>query len=182
MRALGLSTSDPHHEGFYRAMRVSSPGPIAETRLTASRMRQLQCTTDCRPIAAAWSTLRDKIRASSPHSSGTTSTLIAAGQRVSTPGSRRDQARRSDSYLTVVQPMASMALIGSPFGCSTASFVLGMCATIAIGESTRAAVVVPVSFIPRSSQRRETDNVAGHGGCNGEAKVYDPARNAYRPK
>jgi hypothetical protein len=51
MRALGLDHNNPHHEGYYRAMRVS---PSLDKRAdhlkwllteVAGRMRRLLCTT-----------------------------------------------------------------------------------------------------------------------------------------
>ena len=52
MRALGLDHNNPHHEGYYRAMRVS-PSPqqkgrpleVVTDKGYAARMKQLLCTT-----------------------------------------------------------------------------------------------------------------------------------------
>ena len=71
MRALGLEPSDARHEGFYRAMRVSSQLPLREGfMLKKNRMRQLTHTRNLMPIGVALSKRSRTIQLFDHHSSG----------------------------------------------------------------------------------------------------------------
>lgn len=113
MRALNLNSSDPHHEGYYRAMRVGSlASNIGCSWLTAIRMRRLLYTPGCRQIEAVSSRKNDTTPPFSRHSSGTTSTPIVVAQPSPRPGSRLDRARCRDGCSTRERPVASTVPTG----------------------------------------------------------------------
>lgn len=113
MRALNLNSSDPHHEGYYRAMRVGSLATnIGYYGLTTTRMRRLLCTPGCKRIEALCSSRSNTTQMFSRHSSGITSALIVVPQPSTKPGSRLDRAQCRDGCLTRVQPLASTVPTG----------------------------------------------------------------------
>lgn len=184
MRALGLNTSDPHHEGFYRAMRVSSPRPIAELQTKAIQDEAI----------AVYNRLQ------------TDRTSLVEPQR-------QDQSVQPPFFWHHIQPeRRRLAIIdtwqqarpgttqrqlfdrGATNGEHGPNWVtLWLLYSVFRSRDVRnnrnrrvdqggSGSGSSGEFHPSSSQQCGTDHLAGHGGSNGETKVYDPARNAYRPR
>jgi hypothetical protein len=113
MRALNLNSSDPHHEGYYRAMRVGFLAPdIGYSWLTVTRMRRLLYTPGCRRIEAVYSNPNDTTQTFSRHFSGITSIPTVVPQPSPKPGSRLDQVQCRDGCLTRARPVASTVPTG----------------------------------------------------------------------